>query len=220
MQKLIFLKYVSCAMKKTNEKKYRFAVDVDDVLRSLLCNMVTLYNEEFGDDLTCDEIDDYNVAKSFPKVEEKYGSAAAWFFTEHAKTLFKKSEPLDGAVEAINKLANYGDVYIVTKQAGILNKVYALEWLEECGVKYNAICFVEDKSIIRCDFLIDDYHENFRNVECSYGVIINAPYNINVSDDYLFEISNCEEIERFDSLSDFVVFFENNFLNGKVRNRK
>lgn len=200
-------------MKKTNEKKYRFAVDVDDVLRSLLCNMVALYNEEFGDDLTCDEIDDYNVAKSFPKVEEKYGSAAEWFFTKHAKTLFEESEPLDGAIEAINKLGEYGDVYIVTKQAGILNKVYALEWLEKCGVKYNAICFVEDKSIVRYDFLIDDYHENFRNAKCGTGVLINAPYNIEVSDDYLKDISKCREFKRFDSLSDFVKYFEKEFLN-------
>ena len=195
-------------MKKMNVKNYRFAVDVDDVLRCLLCNMVALYNEEFGENLTCDDIDDYSVEKSFPKIKEKYGSATEWFFTKNAETLFKESEPIEGAVDAINRLGRHGDVYIVTKQSGLLNKIYALEWLENCGIRYNAVCFVEDKSMIDCDFLIDDFHENFRNVRCSTGVLINAPYNTSVSDDYLRGISNCNNFVRFDTLSDFVETFE------------
>ena len=199
------------------KKKLRFAVDVDDVLRSLLCNMVEIYNEEFNDNLTCDDIVNYEVSKSFPKVVEKYGNATEWFFTLNAKRLFKESEPIEGAVDAINRLGKYGDVYIVTKQKGIINKIYALEWLERCEVHYNAICFVEDKSIIQCDYLIDDYHENFRNMECGSGVLINAPYNEDVSDDYLMEISECVEFRRFDSIADFVNFFEKECIdNGKT----
>ena len=194
------------------KEKYRFAVDVDDVLRSLLCNMVTLYNEEFGENVECQDIDDYSVETSFPKAKEKYGSATQWFFSINAEELFKNSEPIEGAVEAINKLSEYGEVYIVTKQSGILNKIYALEWLEKAGIRYNAVCFVEHKSMIRFDFLIDDYQENFRDVECEVGVIINAPYNENVSETYLRKISNCKEFVRFDSLADFVVYFEQNFL--------
>ena len=195
-------------MQKNNDKKYRFAVDVDDVLRSLLCNMVLLYNEEFGEALTCEDVDDYSVEKSFPKVVEKYGNATEWFFKLNAEKLFRESEPIEGAVEAINRLGKYGDVYIVTKQHGLLNKIYALEWLEKAGIRYNAVCFVEDKSIIQCDYLIDDYHENFRGMKCSTGVVINAPYNEDVSDDYLREISECEQFRRFDSIADFVEFFE------------
>ncbi|MBP5724369.1 MAG: hypothetical protein J6X18_12460 [Bacteroidales bacterium] len=195
-------------MQKFNGWKYRFAVDVDDVLRSLLCNMVVLYNEEFGENLTCEDVDDYSVEKSFPKVVEKSGNATEWFFKLNAEKLFRESEPIEGAVEAINRLGKYGEVYIVTKQHGLLNKIYALEWLEKASIRYNAVCFVEDKSIIQCDYLIDDYHENFRDMKCGTGVIINAPYNEDVSDEYLREISECEEFRRFDSIADFVEFFE------------
>lgn len=193
---------------KTKEK-IKFAVDVDDVLRSLLCNMVDIYNEEFNEHLTCEDVLEYEVDKSFPKAKENYGSSVQWFFSKNSEKLFKYGEPIEGSVTAINKLSEYGDVFIVTKQSGLLNKIYALEWLEKFGVKYNAVCFVEDKAIVKCDYLIDDYHENFRNVQCTTAVLINAPYNRNITDKYIKKISECKNIYRFDSISDFVEYFEN-----------
>lgn len=195
-------------MENCKNRRIRFAVDIDDVLRCLLCEMVCLYNDEFGETMTCGDVLDYDVSKSFPKAEEKYGSATRWFFSENAKLLFKGSKPVDGSVEAINRLCEIGDVCIVTKQHGLLNKVYTLEWLEECGIRYNSVCFVDDKSVVRCDYMIDDYQENFRGVGCGTCVLIDAPYNVSFTDDYVRDISGCSEVLRFGSISDFVRFYE------------
>lgn len=185
-------------------KTTKFAVDVDDVIRQLLCNMVELYNSEFNESLTCDDVQDYDVGVSFPKVSEKYDNVYEWFFNENAYRLFMRSEPIVGAIDAINRLYDFGEIYIVTKQSGIKNKMYTLMWLEKYGVKYDALCFVTKKSMINCDYLIDDYQENFRNMECGTGVLINAPYNENITDEYLKSISGCGMFLRYDSIEEFV----------------
>ena len=100
----------------------KFLVDVDDVLRSLVPHMVELYNKEFNDSfMTYDDVRIYYVNQSFPKVAEKYGDATHWFFQEHGHELFYDSEPIKGAVDAVNKLREYGTVEIVTKQRSTKN---------------------------------------------------------------------------------------------------
>ena len=72
---------------KTNKKFdgiTTFAIDCDEVLRALLDNMVTLYNEEFDDNVTRDDIKDFNVEVSFPKIKEVTGGTASeWFFQKN-----------------------------------------------------------------------------------------------------------------------------------------
>jgi hypothetical protein len=77
---------------KTNERFdgiITFGIDCDEVLRSLLNGMVSLYNEKFGENMTRDEVRDFNVEVSFPKIKEMTGKTSAeWFFQEHGQELF------------------------------------------------------------------------------------------------------------------------------------
>ena len=63
---------------RTNERFdgiVTFGVDCDGVLRSLLEGMVTLYNESFGESMTQEEVRDFDVEVSFPKIKGMTGKS-------------------------------------------------------------------------------------------------------------------------------------------------
>lgn len=185
-----------------------FGIDVDEVLRSLCQSMIDLYNGWFDTKMTIEDIHDFDVDVSFPKIKKQYGiSASQWFFQEHGYELFYESPALKGAVEAVNKLKEYGQVYIITYQKSIHNKIDTLKWLTEHGIQYDGVCFVKDKSIIHLDFLIDDNDWNFIGCNCDTGVLITAPYNKDMNIGEILKKSNCKQMVRCDSLEDFLTYF-------------
>ena len=188
----------------TKNKEYTFAIDCDEVLRSLLKNMVSLYNREFNDNMSVNDIKDFMVDVSFPRIKERTGeSASKWFFQDHSTQLFKESEALPKIKQAINILKKYGRVIIVTYQKTYQNKTETLQWLETNGIEPDGICFLKDKTLLHCDFLIDDNDWNFLGCNCENGILITAPYNKNISIEELMEKNNCKNMYRFDSLYNF-----------------
>lgn len=191
--------------------KCTFAIDVDEVLRSLLKNMVTLYNENFGENLDVNDVKDFVVEKSFPKIYETTGiSPSKWFFQDHGEELFVKGEAFPGIKRDLDVLRQYGDVIIVTYQKTYQNKFDTLKWLEEHGLAPDGICFLKDKTLLHTDFLIDDNDYNFIGCNAKTGVLITAPYNKDIVMRDLFERSNCERMYRCNSFHEFVEIFEHN----------
>ena len=192
--------------------KVTFGIDVDEVIRECLPRLVELYNREFHDNKTVDDVTDYDVEKIFPLIREKTGmSACEWFFQVHGYDVFMDTEPIKGAKEALDILHMYGNIVIITKQQGIPNKIYVIEWLMVHGIPYDDICFVTDKSIIKCDYFIDDHIDNFAGVKARDGILISAPYNKTFGsngEDLALEriknISNCTFVRRFDNIFEFV----------------
>lgn len=190
-----------------------FGIDVDEVLRSLCSEMIKLYNKEFDDTIEMDNLKDFNVDISFPKIKKKTGeSASKWFFQEHGHELFYESPALKGAPEAVKKLREMGHkVYIISYQKSFHNKLDTLRWLEKYEIEYDGICFVKDKTIVHLDYLIDDNDWNFIKCNCKHGVLITAPYNKDISLKLVHKVSNCETIERSNSLFEFVNNLAPNF---------
>lgn len=191
--------------------KCTFAIDVDEVLRSLLKNMVILYNENFGENLDVNDVKDFVVENSFPKIYEMTGiSPSKWFFQDHGEELFVKGEAFPGIKRDLDVLRQYGDVIIVTYQKTYQNKFDTLKWLEEHGLAPDGICFLKDKTLLHTDFLIDDNDYNFIGCNAKTGVLITAPYNKDIVMWDLFERSNCERMYRCNSFHEFVEIFEHN----------
>ena len=193
----------------TDNTKFTFAIDCDEVLRSLLGNMVSLYNEAFGENLQYDDVTDYVVESSFPKIQECTGmTASRWFFQEHGEELFTKSDAFPEIKKDIETLQKYGDVIIVTYQKSYKNKVDTLTWLQEHGLAPNGICFVKDKTIIHPDFMVDDNDWNFLGCNAKFGILIDAPYNKGIDVDELCQKTNCKKMWRCKSFHDFVEKFQ------------
>lgn len=189
--------------------RFTFAIDVDEVLRSLLKNMVALYNENFDENLDVNDVKDFVVENSFPKIYETTGiSPSKWFFQDHGEELFARGEAYPGIKNDLETLRKYGDVIIVTYQKSYQNKIDTLKWLEEHGLAPDGICFLKDKSLLHTDFLVDDNDWNFIGCNARFGVLIDAPYNRSVNADELCDKSNCDKIFRFGSLHEFTERFD------------
>ena len=185
-----------------------FAIDVDEVLRSLLKNMVGLYNENFGENLDVNDVKDFVVENSFPKIYETTGiSPSKWFFQDHGEELFAKGEAFPNVKNDLDTLRQYGDVIIVTYQKTYQNKIDTLKWLEEHGLAPDGICFLKDKTLLHTTYLIDDNDWNFVGSNADIGVLVTAPYNVDKDLSDILETSNCKMMIRCDSLHDFVQQF-------------
>jgi 5'(3')-deoxyribonucleotidase len=197
---------------KTNEKFdgiITFGIDCDEVLRALLDNMVALYNEEFDDNINKDDIKDFNVDVSFPKIKEVTGGTASdWFFQKNGFRLFACSPALPRVKEAIDKLRRYGQVIIVTYQKSFKNKMDTLMWLNEHGIEYDGICFLKNKTLLHTDWLIDDNDWNLVGCNAENAVLITAPYNKDLNVHELKDKTNCDSIYRFESLEEFADWYE------------
>lgn len=196
---------------KTNEKFngiITFGIDCDEVLRSLLDGMVSLYNENFGENMTRDEVRDFNVEVSFPKIKEMTGKTSAeWFFQEHGQELFLKSPALPGINQAIQKLRKYGQVIIITYQKTYQNKLDTLNWLINNKVEVDGLCFLKNKTLLHVDYMLDDNWWNFLGSNADTGVLITAPYNEDIAVNELIEKSNCKKMYRFSSLEEFADWY-------------
>ena len=179
-----------------NSKQTTFVVDLDGVLRDIFSQMIKLYNNKFGESLKPEDVKDYDVDVSFPKAHAAYGSSYHYFFEKHADYVFLLSPPMEGAVEAIKRLKEYGKVVIATIQPTTHNKILALKWLDKWGVPYDEIRFVDTKVGIDCDYFIDDYPKNMESVG-GLKILINAPYNQCVDEVDGWRIYRFESLERF-----------------------
>lgn len=196
---------------RTNERFdgiVTFGVDCDGVLRSLLEGMVTLYNESFGESMTQEEVRDFDVEVSFPKIKGMTGKTSAeWFFQEHGRELFLKSPALPGMGRAIRTLQKYGQVIIVTYQKSFMNRLDTLNWLNDNGIHPDGLCFLKNKTLLHIDYMIDDNWWNFLGSNADTGVLITAPYNEDIAVDELIEKSNCRKMCRFSSLEEFADWY-------------
>lgn len=187
-----------------------YGVDVDGVLRNTLPVMVCLYNNEFGTNLTTDDVTDWNIDKSFPLIREKLGYEKPddWFFFDHAKEIFLESHQIFGAKAAIDELRNRGNkVIIITYQKNTENKIYTLQWLENNHITYDAICFTKDKSQVKCNVFIDDNDYNFTKCAADYAYLVTKPYNKDADVNELLKNSGsktCKYIIRANSLYEIV----------------
>ena len=157
-----------------------FKIDVDGVIRNMFDTMCDVYNKEFNDSITVDDIWDYDVEKVFPKIKEKLNMPASeFFFKMHSKKLFFDSKPYDGVKEAIERLMKLGHkVIITTWQYTLMNKLYTLMFLEHYNIPYDDICFTKDKWRIKSDWIIDDNPEFICDErETANKMLIKMPYN-------------------------------------------
>lgn len=180
------------------QKEYNriYKIDVDGVLRDIIPTMCSIYNDEFGTDITPRDVTDYDVNKIFTKVKD----ASKYFFVDHAKEVFLDCPSCRGAREALRILHSNGNKIIVcTWQFTDENKKYTIDFLRKNHLVYDDICFTHDKHLIHSDVIVDDnpqfiLHEQEQSSE---RVLISYPYN---------EYVECEKsgIKCYNSLFGYV----------------
>lgn len=147
------------------------ALDFDDVVGDLVKTWLELYNRDHNDSLKEEDIKDWNIG-SYTKIgNEMY---------DYLKnpTLYDSVLPVTGASWGISKLRQFGFRIVFVTNSVLEQSGNKYRWLE----KYNLISerrdYVEaaDKSLILCDWLIDDNIENVVKFKGD-GIIFTREWN-------------------------------------------
>ena len=166
---------------------YTVKLDVDGVIRDIVTPMCELFNDQFGTNIKPEDIDVYDVDEFFGKYHEldpqKDGAStySEYFFKKWACVVFYNwAECYKGVKEAIDRLHDTGlfRIIIVTKQYGTFNKKLCLDFLNKESLYYDNICFVDDKTLINGDIIIDDNPEFLNKEDLTITrICVDKPYN-------------------------------------------
>ena len=149
------------------------AVDVDDVIISLVPIWLYLYNNDYKDNLSKNNIIDWQIDK-FVKPE---CGQNIYNYIEDPR-IYDLCKPVENSFEAISILREQARIIFVTSATiGCAGRKYV--WLKEHGYINKLEDYVEakDKYLINYDYLIDD---NYANIEYSNknNYLFSAPWNL------------------------------------------
>lgn len=153
------------------DEKLTIIVDIDNTVNDLCNAVLSVYNEDYNDNLTVDDITDYYI-ENFVKPEAKENFHN--YFTE--KETWKRIKPIN--IEAVQWLIDNHNVYFVTATEPC-NLEKKQNWL---GRQFKNIdlrkrlvrCY--DKSIMLGDVMIDDCTDNLWRFN-GVAVCIDYPWN-------------------------------------------
>ena len=158
------------------KKRLRILCDIDGVVDDLVEQITNKYNEAYNDNLTIEQITEYNMNLfTKPECEDVFEE----FCTPE---LILNMNPIEGAVEAVTKLMEEHEFYFVTSTIPE-NVGYKNAWLKEFFPLYTEKMLVVtyDKSIVPGDILIDDYGENLNN-NIGLNLLYNRPWNTGIQE--------------------------------------
>lgn len=177
-------------------------VDCDNVLNNLTESVLKIYNEDYNDNLTPDDITDYYI-ENFVKPE--YKDNFYKLFTD--KRVWKGISVIDGCADVLKKWNDLGHtIYIVTstEPANILKKA---NWLQRTLPFLNIrkrLIYIQKKQLLsEIDVLIDDCYDNLIGGKYS-KIVLDYPWNRNYDDDKHF-VRRCKDWSEIDERLEWIV---------------
>lgn len=159
----------------TGTTRQRIAIDMDGVLADFLSKHLALYNAEFGESLTVDDLRGRMLRELV--VEERRDRLEAFLTTDD---FFGDLEVVEGSQEVVEDLTERYEVFVATAAMEYPTSFAAkFRWLEERFpfVPSSNIVFCGDKGIIATDYLIDDNAHHFARFR-GEGILFTAPHNV------------------------------------------
>jgi len=152
--------------------KKKIGIDLDTTLNNLMEHWLDCYNEDYNDNLT-----QWNTWHVDENVKPECGIKILDYLLK--PNFFYDLEIKENAVEVIDFLMGYFDIYIVTAYLpeNCLEKV---NWVKKFipNIKPENIIFINDKSMVDIDFLIDDGPHNIQAFSpIKTAIIYDMPYN-------------------------------------------
>lgn len=168
----------------------RILIDVDNIVGKLCESVLSVYNEDSGDNLCVDDITSYYIDNF---VKPQYKENFKYYFLD--RRVWKRMKYVDGCQEYIAKLFNDGhDIYFCTKTE-IENAPKKKNYLQRTFPYINMrkkliVCY--NKTMIKGDILIDDCLDNFGGQP--HGIVLDYPWNRDIDKDGIIRCSNWENI--------------------------
>ena len=151
----------------------KIGVDLDDTINSLVDTWLDKYNIDYSDSLSINDIKTWNIG-DYTKAGKDF-----YKYLGDGET-FKNLSIKEGAAEIIEELCQQHEVYIVTANAsyniGVCDdKVnFIKKFMPFFPIKN--IIFINNKSLLDLDVLIDDGLHNFEKFK-GIKVVFDRPWN-------------------------------------------
>lgn len=154
--------------------KYVLVTDMDDVLNNLLDTWIEILNLRYDTHVVRRDIKNWDMSRAFPSLthEQLYSVLKEDDFWEAV-------EPKYDAIYYLKKIKDLGVKVIVATAASystIKTKVENNLLPHFDYLTYEDIVMIHDKSLLKCTWIIDDYHENIKNSD-GIRILFDAPYN-------------------------------------------
>lgn len=164
-------------------------IDVDNILNDLTEKTLTLYNSRSGKNIQMEDITTYNFYNCFSK-EDADGIVA--LFKE--KELWDSLKPLYGSQDGLKKLIKQGHKVYLATSTDPINFQWKCEWLQQYFpfVPLDNVIRVMDKSLLRCDVMLDDNLDNLTSNVCD-RIALDYPWNRSTSKDYAYNINRVKD---------------------------
>lgn len=152
----------------------KIAIDMDEVLADPIHKFIELYHRDYGIPL------DLKLAAGneiYHHVPEHLNNK--WFEYINEKGFFRNLPVIEGSVEAVKKLHEQHEVYIVSAAMEFRNSLEdKLDWLNEHFpfISWRNIIFCGDK-IVNVDVMIDDRIKNFIDFK-GRPLLFSSPHNL------------------------------------------
>jgi 5'(3')-deoxyribonucleotidase len=163
-------------------------VDVDGTVALTHDQWFKRYNAEWSDDLTYEEITDWEV-HSF--VKESCGKSIYKYLDD--PTLYDEVQPYPGSIEGVEKLRNYGFRVVFLSSGVHPGKIKFLRKFDFIGKGDSDFVIAHDKSLIKGFILIDDGWHNIQAFN-GPGILLDAPHNRKV--DYNFRAMDWDHVVK------------------------
>lgn len=168
-------------MKKT------VAVDMDGVIADVEAHFLNWYERDYGVKMTKDDLLGKSEEEAFPEkgLVRNFASTEGFFSTVPV---------MPGAVEALRKLQEHFEIYIVSAAMEFPQSlVEKRQWLREHFpfISWKNIVLCGDKSIINTDFMVDDH---IKNLDYCQGKPIMFQAFHNLDHDHHVRATNWDEV--------------------------
>ncbi|MFZ2992558.1 MAG: hypothetical protein WA061_02470 [Microgenomates group bacterium] len=149
------------------------SMDADGFIINLHKPWLGRYNYDWNDDLTVEEITEWGMHKL---VKPECGTKIYEYIED--PTIYDEAPPIDGAIDGIRYVRDMGYriVFVTSSTLGASGRKY--KWFKDYGLINGLSDYVEmsDKSLIRSDYLFDDYQVNISGF-IGKGVLYTQPWN-------------------------------------------
>lgn len=172
--------------------KRKLGVDLDSTLNNLAEVWLERYNKDYNDNLT--QWDCWNVVEC---VKPECGKKILDYL--HEKDFFLNLGVRDNAIDVLDYLSKYFEIYIVTAYSPDVCSDKAM-WLKKHFpfIKQENIIFINDKSLLHLDFLIDDGPHNIEDFKYGLPIVYDMSYNEYLEDYNVFpRVKNWLEIKQW-----------------------
>lgn len=152
----------------------RIAIDMDEVMADIVAKHVSVYNRDFLDTVSLEEMHGKRLRDIRPHRVEEINR-----YLNHPD-FFRDLPVMEGCQEVIRALTEHYEVYITSAAMEVPTSFAAkYAWLREHFPFLSDMNFVfcGDKSIIHADYLIDDNARHFARF-IGQGVLFTAPHNV------------------------------------------